>query len=98
MKKKIDILFLIAILNLVGIFLMYVNSFITKNNHHSLSIDTIFITTSLIILLISIFSLKPRVIMISILALILSIAMNIFNIKIGYETWIKRDQPAIFTR
>jgi len=39
---KLNILFWISTLNLVGIFLVYILSFMTKNNHYAISIDMFF--------------------------------------------------------
>ena len=93
MKNKI--LFFLSVFNLVCIFLIYILSYITNNNHYSLSIDKFFIASSIAILILALILRNRKVIFISLLSILLSVGMNIFNISISYQEWIEREQPSI---
>ncbi|TCM66810.1 hypothetical protein EC844_111100 [Acinetobacter calcoaceticus] len=89
---------LISILNLIAIFLLYLNSFIQNNNHYAISIDTYFMSSSIIIFLFSLFCCKRNIILLSMLALVMSVVMNVYNIGVSYEIWIEREQPELATK
>ena len=91
MKNKI--LFFLSVFNLVCIFLIYILSYMTNNNHYALSIDKFFIASSILIL--ALILRNRKVIFISLLSILLSVGMNIFNISISYQEWIEREQPSI---
>ena len=65
----------------------------TNNNHYALSIDKFFIASSILIL--ALILRNRKVIFISLLSILLSVGMNIFNISISYQEWIEREQPSI---
>lgn len=92
---KVKILFWVAILNLVGIALIYALSFMTKNNHYAVSIDTFFISTSAVIFILSLILKHKTAILASIIALVLGVCMNVFNISISYQKWLDREQPEV---
>ena len=93
MKNKI--LFFLSVFNLVCIFLIYILSYMTNNNHYALSIDKFFIASSIAILILALILRNRKVIFISLLSILLSVGMNIFNISISYQEWIEREQPSI---
>ncbi|USA53557.1 hypothetical protein NDN13_19390 [Acinetobacter sp. C32I] len=92
---KVKILFWSAILNIIGVLLTYALSFITNNNHYAVSIDKFFIFTSTLILIITLILKNRTIFIMSIIALLLSISMNIFNISISYQKWLEREQPEL---
>lgn len=95
-KKKYTVL--MSCLNLAFILLIYLKSFITKNNHFAFSIDTFFIASSFILLVLALVIKNKKSVFINVIAIILGIAMNFFNVSISYQEWIKREQPDVFTR
>ena len=93
MKNKI--LFFLSMFNLICVFLIYILSYMTNNNHYALSIDKFFIASSIVILILALILKNRKVIFISLLSTLLSAGMNIFNISISYQEWIEREQPSI---
>ncbi|MCU4581329.1 hypothetical protein KTJ32_10070 [Acinetobacter gyllenbergii] len=92
---KVKILFWVALLNIIGVVFIYILSFMTNNNHYAVSIDTFFISTSALILIITLILKQKIAILVSIMALLLSISMNLFNISISYQNWLEREQPEL---
>ncbi|WEI18689.1 hypothetical protein PY247_00165 [Acinetobacter proteolyticus] len=92
---KVKILFWVALLNIIGVVFIYTLSFMTKNNHYAVSIDRFFISTSALILIITLILKQKIAILVSIIALLLSISMNVFNISISYQKWLEREQPEL---
>lgn len=90
---KVKILFWISTLNLIGIFLIYILSFVTKNNHYAVSIDTFFLASSIILLALGLLLRSTKAISISLLSIVLAVGMNVFNISISYQKWLEREQP-----
>ena len=73
-------------------------SYLTVNNHYGFAVDQFFSMSSIIIFLISMVCFNKKAILIAGIAVLLSIAMNIFNIGISYQKWIERGQPTVFTQ
>ena len=95
---KLKILFWVSTLNLVGIFLFYILSFMTRNNHYAISIDTFFLASSIVLFILALILRNTKAISISLLSIVLAIGMNIFNISISYQKWIEREQPELGKR
>ena len=74
MKNKI--LFFLSVFNLVCIFLIYILSYMTNNNHYALSIDKFFIASSIAILILALILRNRKVIFISLLSILLSVGMH----------------------
>ena len=89
---KLKILFWVSTLNLVGIFLFYILSFMTRNNHYAISIDT-FLASSVVLVVLALLLKSTKVISISLLSIVLAVGMNVFNISISYQKWLDREQP-----
>ena len=82
---KLKILFWVSTLNLVGIFLFYILSFMTRNNHYAISIDTFFLASSVVLVVLALLLKSTKVISISLLSIVLAVGMNVFNISISYQ-------------
>lgn len=93
MKSKI--LFWLSTLDLIGIFLAYILSFMTKNNHYAISIDMFFVGSSVILFALALLLRNTKTISISLLSIVLAVGMNFFNISISYQKWIEREQPEL---
>ncbi len=89
------ILFWVSTFNLIGIFLIYMLSFMTRNNHYAIPIDTVFLASSMILVILSLRLRNTNIIAISLLSIVLSVGMNIFNIGISYPKWLERGQPEL---
>lgn len=96
MKNKIW--FWLSGLNLVLILLVYLLSFMTKNNHYALPVDTMFVVSSVVVLAISLIAKNKKAAYIGVVSVVLAICMNVFNIGIDYQKWIEREQPSIGDR
>ena len=90
---KLKILFWLSILNLIGIFLIYILSIMTRNNHYAISIDTFFLASSVVLVVLALLLKSTKVISISLLSIVLAVGMNVFNISISYQKWLDREQP-----
>lgn len=97
MIKKLTLLYLISIMNLFVVLLILLSSLVSNNNHYGVSIDSIALIFSSFILLTTLFFKKKILILLSLVSLMLSISLNIFNISIHYDKWIKRGMPEPFT-
>ena len=91
-------MFWISTLNLVGIFLVYIFSFMTKNNHYAISIDTFFLVSSVVLVVLALLLRSTKIIAISLLSIVLAVGMNIFNVSISYQKWLDREQPELGKR
>ncbi|AYO52266.1 hypothetical protein CDG68_00515 (plasmid) [Acinetobacter wuhouensis] len=96
MKRRI--LFWLSALNLISVVLIYILSFITKNNHYAISVDTFFLASSIVLFILALILRNTKAISISLLSIVLAIGMNIFNISISYQKWIEREQPELGKR
>jgi len=83
---------------MVGIFLVYILSIMTRNNHYAISIDMFFLWASVIFFILALLFRSTRVISISLLSLVLALGMNVFNISISYQKWVEREQPELGER
>lgn len=92
---KVKILFWISTLNLIGIFLVYILSFVTKNNHYAVSIDAFFLASSIVLLALGLLLRSTKAISISLLSIVLAVCLNVFNISISYQKWLEREQPEL---
>ncbi|MCU4601174.1 hypothetical protein [Acinetobacter bereziniae] len=92
---KLKILFWLFTLNLIGIFLVYILSFMTINNHYAISIDMFFVGSSVVLFALSLLLRNTKAISISLLSIGLAVGMNFFNISISYQKWIEREQPEL---
>ena len=95
MKERI--LFWLSALNLISVVLIYILSFITKNNHYAISVDT-FLASSIVLFILALILRNTKAISISLLSIVLAIGMNIFNISISYQKWIEQEQPELGKR
>ena len=91
MKRRI--LFWLSALNLISVVLIYILSFITKNNHYAISVDTFFLASSVVLVVLALLLKSTKVISISLLSIVLAVGMNVFNISISYQKWLDREQP-----
>jgi hypothetical protein len=96
MKKFIS-LYVISIANLLLILLIYIQALISNNNHYGIALDTFSIITSGVLFIVVLFFRYKTLIILTIISLLLSVFLNIFNISIHYDKWIKRYQPDPFT-
>ena len=96
MKRRI--LFWLSALNLISVVLIYILSFITKNNHYAISVDTFFLASSIVLFILALILRNTKAISISLLSIVLAIGMNIFNISISYQKWIEQEQPELGKR
>jgi len=92
---KLKILFWLSTLNLIGIFLVYILSFMTRNNHYAISIDMFFVGSSVVLLALALLLRSTKVISISLLSIVLAVGMNFFNVSISYQKWLEREQPEL---
>ena len=80
---KLKILFWFSTLNIIGIFLVYILSFMTRNNHYAVAVDTVFLASSIVLFILALLLRNTRVISISLLSIVLAVGMNVFNISIS---------------
>ena len=90
---KLKILFWFSTLNIIGIFLVYILSFMTRNNHYAISIDTFFLASSVVLVVLALLLKSTKATSISLLSIVLAVGMNIFNVSISYQKWLDREQP-----
>jgi hypothetical protein len=95
---KLKILFWLSILNLIGIFLIYILSIMTRNNHYAPFIDTFFLGASVIFFVLALILRNPRIIAICLFSILLAVGMNVFNISISHQKWLEREQPELGER
>ena len=70
----------------------------TRNNHYAISIDTFFLASSVVLVVLALLLKSTKVISISLLSIVLAVGMNVFNISISYQKWLDREQPELGTR
>ncbi len=90
------VLAIFSYLNLVSIFLLIFFSILNHNNHYGIAFDQIFLSSSLILFSLSTLILFKKLITTNLIAIILSLTLNHFNIAIDYQRWLEREQPNIF--
>ena len=57
----------------------------TRNNHYAISIDTFFLASSVVLVVLALLLKSTKVISISLLSIVLAVGMNVFNISISYQ-------------
>lgn len=70
----------------------------TSNNHYTISIDTVFLASSVILIILSLRFRNISTVSISLLSIVLAVGMSIFNISISYQKWLDREQPELGER
>lgn len=70
----------------------------TKNNHYAISIDTFFLVSSVVLVVLALLLRSTKIIAISLLSIVLAVGMNIFNVSISYQKWLDREQPELGKR